>query len=115
MKNIFLLSAFAIVLSATTGCSTTFRISKEGRGYMWGSESKAIYAMLCESGDLKKILAEASSLPQRVKEDLYRYNCTQERSGAKVKEIYAAMTPDERKSLRTAFKRNGYDINAMTC
>lgn len=113
MRYIFIPGAIAIVLFIT-GCSTTFRISKEGRGYMWGSDSKAIYAMLCESGDLKKILADAA-LTREVKDDLYRYNCTPERSGAKVKEIYAAMTPDERKSLRTAFKRNGYDINAMTC
>lgn len=110
------LITWAVVTAAVaTGCSTTFRISKEGKGYIWGSNSKAIYAMLCESGDLKKILADAAALPPETRDNLYRFNCTSERSGAKVKDIYAAMTPEERKGLRQAFKRNGYDINAMTC
>jgi hypothetical protein len=114
MKRILMfgvISAVAIVL----GCSSTFRISKEGKGYFWGTDSKAIHAMLCESGDLKKILTDAETISQGMKDDLYRYNCTAERSGVKVKEIYAAMSPAERKGLRQAFKKNGYEINAMTC
>lgn len=114
MRQVLITVAVAIA-ALVAGCTTTFRISKDGRGYIWGSDSKAIYAMLCESGDMKKILADAAVLPQKTKDDLYRFNCTDERSGAKVKEIYAAMTPEERKGLRQAFKRNGYDINAMTC
>lgn len=113
MRSLFIYGMIAGLVAV--GCSSTFRISKEGRGYMWGSDSKAIYSLLCESGDLKKILADANKLTDDLRNDLYRYNCTSERSGQKIKQIYAVMTPDERKSLRVAFKRNGYDINAMTC
>lgn len=108
----FIVAAAAVVFAA--GCSTTFRISKDGKGYFWGSDSRAIYAMLCESGDLKTILTDAH-LRDDQRDDLYRFNCTAERSGQKVKLVYAAMTPEDRKGLRQSFKRHGYDINAMTC
>ncbi len=97
-----------------TGCSSTFLMVKNGSGYMLGSESKEVYHMLCESGDLQKILAEAE-LRQQEKDDLYKYNCSPERSRDKVKQVFASMVPAERKSLRLAFKSNGYEINAMHC
>lgn len=98
----------------TYACTSTFLVSKDGRGYFLGNDSKAIYKMLCESGDLTKILSDAQ-LPQDMKGDLYRYNCSPERSGEKVKEIYASMTPGQRKDLRMAFRRNGHDINYLPC
>jgi hypothetical protein len=96
------------------GCSSTFLMVKNGSGYMLGSESKEVYHMLCESGDLQKILAEAE-LRQQEKDDLYKYNCSPERSRDKVKQVFASMVPAERKALRLAFKSNGYEINAMHC
>ena len=104
---------FAAVLAATS-CTSTFRVSKDGKGYFLGSNSNAIYTMLCESGDLEKIISDAK-VSREKQDDLYKYNCSKERSSAKVKQIYGLLTPDERKSLRIAFKKNGYDINAMTC
>lgn len=112
MKKHFLAVLAATVI--TGGCSSTFLVSKDGKGYFFGSRSEAIYKMLCESGDLAKVLKE-TGLPKEMKEALYRYNCTAERSGEKVKEIYAAMTHDQRKDLRNAFKGNGYDINYLPC
>ncbi len=96
------------------GCSSTFLMVKNGSGYMLGSESKEVYRILCESGDLKKILSDAE-LRQTAKDDLYKYNCSPERSREKVKQVYASMVPEERKALRLAFKTNGYEINAMHC
>ncbi len=96
------------------GCSSTFMMVKNGTGYMLGSESNEVYHILCESGDLQKILLEAQ-LRQDAKDDLYKYNCSPERSRDKVKQVYASMVPAERKSLRLAFKSNGYEINAMHC
>jgi hypothetical protein len=97
-----------------TGCGSTFLMVKNGTGYMLGSESKEVYHMLCESGDLQKILSEAE-LRQQAKDDLYKYNCSPERSRDKVKLVFASMEPAERKALRLAFKSNGYEINAMHC
>lgn len=106
----------AILASAViaAGCSSTFLVSKDGKGYFFGSKSEAIYKMLCESGDLARVLKEAE-LPQEMKDSLYRYNCTPEQSGEKIKQIYASMTHDQRKGLRSAFRNNGYDINYLPC
>jgi hypothetical protein len=97
-----------------TGCTSTFMMVKNGTGYMLGSQSDEVYHMLCESGDLKKILLDAQ-LRQEAKNDLYKYNCSPERSRDKVKQVFASMVPAERKALRIAFKSNGYEINAMHC
>lgn len=110
----WVLAGVAMTAFFTGACTSTFMVSKDGKGYMLGSNSTAIYQMLCESGDLKKILAD-TQLSRQLKTDLYRYNCSPERSRDKVKEIYVSMAPEERKELRIAFKSNGYDVNAMHC
>ncbi len=112
MKKYFLVIVAAAIIAG--GCSSTFLVSKDGKGYFFGSKSEAIYRMLCESGDLSKVLADVN-LPKEMKDDLYRYNCSSERSGEKVKQIFASMNHDQRKDLRAAFKNNGYDINYLPC
>jgi len=112
--NKYLLMAVASVAVTATACTSTFLVSKGGKGYFWGSDSGAIYRMLCDSGDLKKILSD-TRFSETMKNDLYRYNCSPDRSGDKVKQIYASMTPEQRKELRNAFKNNGYDINYLPC
>lgn len=112
MKTWLLLIAGLVFFAG--GCGSTFMMVKNGTGYMLGSESNEVYHMLCESGDLKKILSDAE-LRREAKDDLYKYNCSSERSRDKVKQVYAAMVPTERKALRLAFKSNGYEINAMHC
>ncbi|MEK6700618.1 MAG: hypothetical protein AABZ10_16420 [Nitrospirota bacterium] len=109
-----LVSAIAAAALLAAGCSSTFMMVKNGTGYMLGSDSNEVYRLLCESGDLQKILLDAQ-LGQDAKDDLYRYNCSPERSRDKVKQTYASMVPAERKALRVAFKSNGYEINAMHC
>lgn len=101
----------AVFLSS---CSSTFLVSKDGRGYFLGSKSRSIHLMLCDSGDLKKILSD-TTFPQNIKNDIYRYNCTEERSSEKVKQLFSSMTVEQRKELRTAFKSNGYDVNYLPC
>ena len=105
------IAALALVGSA---CTSTFLMSRNGHGYFLGSASSSVYAMLCESGDLKKVLADTKLSPA-MQGDLYTYNCSPERSGKMVREIYAAMSPEQRKDLRLAFKHNGYDINYLPC
>lgn len=110
MKRVIV--GFMILL--ITGCSSTFLISKDGKGYFFGSKSDAIYRMICDSGDLKKILRDVTLIPQSTRDLIYQSNCI-ERSGEKVQEIYTSLTPEERKDLRRAFKLNGYDINYLPC
>ena len=103
----------ALCLTVMAGCSKTFVVTKDGRGYFFGSSRDELYKMLCESGDLKKILND-THLPQEIKDSLFKYNC-EERSGDKVKEIYAGLTPEQRRELRLTFQLHGYDINYLPC
>jgi hypothetical protein len=95
-------------------CTSTFNIQKEGKTYFFGSREEGFYKMMCESGDLSKIL-EATSLPKETKESLYKWNCSPERSVEMVKKTYVSLTPEQRKDLRLAFKKYGYEVNAMRC
>ena len=113
MKKWFLVGNILLAVFAVA-CTSTFRVSKDGKGYFLGSNAKDIYKWLCESRDLDKILSD-TRLSREKKDDLYKFNCSAEKSAVKVKQLYTSMSPEERKDLRTAFKMNGYDINAMTC
>ncbi len=113
MKTWFLISVAVALL--TGACATTFLIGKEGderRGRFLGSD--AMYERLCLSGDLLKVL-ETTHFSKEMKETFYQYNCSAERSYDKVKQIYGSMTSEERKDIRTAFKKNGYSINSGSC
>lgn len=112
MNKHFLMFVASVIIFA--GCTSSFLVSKDGKGYFWGNDSKAMYRMLCESGDLRKILSGTKFL-QELKDDIYRYNCSPERSGEKIKQIYASMSHEQRKELRNVFKDNGYDINYLPC
>ncbi|MFA5353318.1 MAG: hypothetical protein WC291_03745 [Thermodesulfovibrionales bacterium] len=105
------LSAFLLVFVA--GCADTFLVSKAGKDFVFGRETENAYRMLCETGDLREILAD-TALPQDIKEGLYRYSCT-DRSYEKVAEIYKGLAPEQRKELRLSFQGNGYDVNYKEC
>jgi len=100
---------------ALQACASTFVASKNGKGYYVGNSSNAAYRMFCESGDMQRILAATTTIGQDRKNDLYSANCGPDRSNEKVGKIYASMTAEQRRDLRQAFKKNGYDINAMRC
>lgn len=113
VKTWFTLSIAALVL-LTSACTSTFLVYKNGKGYFLGSGSDAKYNLLCASGDMEKVL-ESSHLSHELKDSLFKYNCSTERSSDKVKQIFASMSIEERKDIRSAFKANGYDINRMAC
>ncbi len=113
MKKVFFFALF-LVTAVFLGCSTNrFMLLKDGHDYYFGSNRKGLYKMLCESGDLKKVLA-SSSIPSNVKKDLYRYNCV-EPSADKVQGLYALLSPGEKQSLQNAFEAQGYEINQSPC
>jgi hypothetical protein len=110
----WLFSGIAAMTFVTGACTDTFLVYKDGYAYFLGSGSKAKYDMICTSGDLEKVLL-SSHLNQETKDSLYKYNCSAERSREKVKQIYASMTVEERKDIKSAFRKNGYMINYMSC
>jgi hypothetical protein len=96
------------------GCAETFLVGKDGKGYFLGSTNQRTYDRLCASGDLEKVVAD-TQLSEEMKDELYRYNCSEDRSSDKVKKLYASMTKVQRKDIKNAFKANGYDINYLPC
>ena len=99
----------------TSACTPMIMIGKgERRGAFLGSNSKAMYDLLCASGDLEKVLA-ATHLSTDMKDRFYRYNCSTERSSDKIKQLFVSMTSEQRKDIRSAFKENGYSVNGGTC
>ncbi|MDA8171455.1 MAG: hypothetical protein M0Z48_06460 [Nitrospiraceae bacterium] len=114
VKKGFLLVALLLTAVFLLGCSTDrFIVRKNGRAYYFASKSKGLYKMLCASGDFKRVL-ESSMVPPDMKKDLYRYNCV-EPSADKVQALYVSLTPEQRKSIRSAFIAQGYEINYFPC
>ncbi|MEW5746415.1 MAG: hypothetical protein AB1805_13370 [Nitrospirota bacterium] len=108
---VVLLSVFALLIG---GCaSDTFVITKHGKSYFFGSSREGFHQMLCESGDLQRIIADTRLSPEH-KDSLYKYNCV-EQSKDKVRELYGGFAPEQRRELRLAFQLHGYDINTMDC
>ena len=109
------LAAVLVTAIFLVGCTaTTFIISKDNRAYYLGRKSDRLYEMICRSGDLEAVLSE-TSMPDDLKKDLYRYNCTDERSKERVVALYNYLSPDEKEELKTAFRRHGYTINYVPC
>jgi hypothetical protein len=106
--------SIAILAFSVSACTDTFLVGKGRTGYFFGANHTSKYSMLCTSGDLEKVLF-ISSLSQSMKDTIYKYNCSNERSGEKVKQIYASMTAEERKDIKNAFRKNGYEINHILC
>ncbi len=103
------------LLLLLSGCApSTFIVSNGIRAYYFGSESRGAYKMLCESGDLEKVLRDAE-LPEEIKKDVFEYVCTESRSNKKVISLYTFLTPEEKKSLKRAFVRHNYTINSVPC
>jgi hypothetical protein len=114
MKTRLWIGITGIVL-ITGACTPLFMVGKgERRGGFLGSNSKAMYDMLCASGDLEKVL-ESTHLSKEMKDTFYRDNCSAERSSDKVKQLFASMTPEQRKDIRNAFKEKGYTVNGGSC
>jgi hypothetical protein len=113
-KTLFIILGMLILLA---GCaSNTFVVTKDGKSYFFGSKQEGFYKLLCETGDLQKILAD-THLAQGAKDNLYKYNCVERSkdSKEKVRETYVALTPEQRRELRLTFQLHGYDINYMEC
>ncbi len=111
----FLLTGILLAALFAGGCTDTFVVTKDGKSYFFGSKREGFQKMLCDSGDLKTILAD-TQLPSNIKDNLFKFNCVAaEQSKEKVGEIYTSLTPEQRRDLRLTFQKHGYDINYMQC
>ncbi len=115
MKLLTKLISAALLCALSAGCGpTTFIISKDNRAYYLGRKSESLHTMLCKSGDLERILSE-TIMPEDLKKELYRFNCTAERSKEKVISLYLFLTPEEKEDFQSVFRRHGYTINYVPC
>ncbi len=111
VKRVIYIFILALLIN---GCSSTFILYKEGKGYYFGSERKELNTMLCERGDLKRVLERISLITSEKKELFYRYTCL-EPDRVKIRELFSTLTEDERKELKGSFRKEGYDINLVPC
>lgn len=103
------LSILAAAFLFFVGCAKTFLISKDCTTYFFGSQDQKFYTLLCASGDLQAIVAEAG-LPEDMRRGLYEAQCT-ERSREKLDTLYASLTTGQQDALKSAFRKHGYEIN----
>src|ERR1700690_495383 len=91
------------------GCASTFLVSKDCYTSFLDGNERRLYSMLCETEDFRKIIA-AAAIQQNKKDSIYKALC-KERSGEKVRNIYASFSKQEKDSLKLSFQTQGYDIN----
>jgi hypothetical protein len=113
MKS-WLFIAIAGVVLMTGACSKTFLVYKDGKSYFLDGSAKSKYDLLCASGDMEKVLAE-TELETMTKDDLYKFSCSEESSNENLRQLYASLTVVQRKDIKKAFRKNGYEINKMAC
>jgi hypothetical protein len=99
-----------LITAMITACSTTLRVSKEGSEFTLGSGTETSYKMLCESGDLSRVLLDTTLDPE-LKDALTQCLCSAARSPGKAILLYSSMTDEQQKDLRQSFKRSGYDLS----
>jgi hypothetical protein len=58
---------------------------------------------------------EDTHFSKEMKEAFYQAICSAERSSDKVKKLFVSMMSEQRKDIRIAFKKNGYEINGGGC
>ncbi len=98
------------------GCQSATFIVRKGestRAYYLGVKSKILHRTLCESGDFKAILKDTDMRP-KLKDKMYKYVCV-EQSREKVFSLYQFLSPEEKASLKRAFKKHDYDVNYVPC
>ena len=100
-----------MALLTTAACTSTLRAGKAGTDFILGSSSDTGHALLCESGDLQRVLGD-TTLTESVKDALMQHICLRARSSEKTRQLYRSLTDEQQKDLLRAFKRHGYDVYA---
>ncbi|HEY6873041.1 MAG TPA: hypothetical protein VI298_09990 [Geobacteraceae bacterium] len=104
-----LLAGSALLLLG--GCSgNNFLVYKQGHHFFVTSSGKELRTVLCDSGDMKRVLLDAK-LAAPLSQELNDSICGQEKVRDRVLAVLEKMTPEERSRLKMAFRMNDYDIN----
>jgi hypothetical protein len=113
VRPVVLIPLLVVAAFTFAACSSTFLVTKDGKSYFFGSGRTEMRAMLCDSGDLMRVLTD-TDLDVKVRHTLYIAMCV-EPSREKVREVYVALSKEERRDLRLAFQKHGYEINRIMC
>lgn len=114
MKHLLAALAFIVLLASASCAPSTFIVSNDYGAYYFGSESDNLKRMICDTGDLERVLRDAE-IPEHLKTDFYGYVCSEKRSREKVISLYAFLSPEEKRSLKRAFSMRGYMVNHVAC
>jgi hypothetical protein len=101
-------------LFLVTGCTSNILVTKHGERYFLATKQAGLKKLLCDSGDMVEILKDAQlskPLEQRVSETV----CAEKVDKEKVLTLLDDMTKEEREQLKSAFGKNGYDVNIVMC
>lgn len=94
----------------TAACSSNFLVYKQGRHFYVTSTGQELKSVLCDSGDLKRILAE-SKLDLPLQSKLDESICGTGKVRERVLTVLEEMSREERSTLKSSFQAHGYDIN----
>ena len=107
VTRMILLASACLFMAA---CSSNFLVYKQGRHFYVTSTGQELKTILCDSGDLKRILVE-SKLEQPLQNKLDESICGTGKVRERVLAVLEDMSREERSSLKTSFQAHGYDIN----
>ncbi len=108
-------SGSGIVITALAlmvgGCgSNNFLVYKDGSNFYVTSNCAARQRLLCDSGDIGRIVAGAA-LPRSLQDRIREAICATGVTKADLREILAGLTDEQLSSLKQSFRANGYEIN----
>jgi len=103
----------AFLAALTAGCgNANFLVYKDAKHFYLTSNGEALKKVLCESGDINRILSD-SRLPEAMQKDLHEGICSSNKVKERLLAILEDMTPEQRSALKLAFQTNGYEINTI--
>ncbi|GFE61428.1 hypothetical protein [Geobacter sp. AOG2] len=111
MNRPVLIGVIAVLTCLAAGCeSANFLVYKDAKHFYVTSNGEALKKVLCESGDINRILND-SRLPEALQKELHEGICSPNKVKKRLLAILEDMTPEQRSALKLAFQTNGYEIN----
>lgn len=111
MRWILTYTAITAVALLFGGCnSSNFMVYKDGSNFYVTSNCSERKRILCDSGDIDKIVKD-SGLPHSLQKALKDTTCATSKEKETLMATLEGMTPDQITVLKDAFRRNGYEIN----
>lgn len=106
------IAALLLAIMATGCASRNFIVYKDGRSFYLASDSPDRIRILCDSGDLDRIVKD-SGLPSPLGAELKERVCVLRNPRKVIMDTLDRMTKKQHAALKTAFRENGYEINRV--